>query len=226
MSKSIDVVAIDGPSASGKSTVAKRVAAALGRVYADSGSLYRGITWHALRVRVEPSDRDQVVSLLSATDMAFFVESDAVCFRIGGVRPIAELRAVSVREQVSPMAAIPEVRGFVTERLRSLTRFGPLVMEGRDIGSVVFPAARYKFYLDASAEERARRRQADLNRQNERRAVGDVLASLKRRDTRDSSRPDAPLKVADGAEIIDSTNLSVDEVVARVVTTVRQDKRG
>ncbi|MBN2492505.1 MAG: (d)CMP kinase [Planctomycetes bacterium] len=215
------MIAVDGPSASGKSTVSRRVAAELGWLYVDSGSFYRGVTWKLLREGVPADDSARILQVLRGLNMALFLHEGAVEFEIDGVRPGADLRAPAVRERVSPVSAIPEVRAFVTARLRETARFGPIVMEGRDIGSVVFPDALFKFYLDASAEERAKRRHGDLLARREQAEVGRVLESLQSRDRRDSTRATAPLKVAPGAQVIDSTALSVEEVVRRIVTAVR-----
>ena len=216
-----DIIAIDGPSASGKSTVAQRVAAALGYIYVDSGSLYRGATWQALQDGIDPLDVEQAVKWVSTLKMDFRVEDGAVRFTVNGVEPGEELRSEAVRENVSPLSAIAEVRERIVESLRALPRFGNLVVEGRDIGSVVFPDARLKVYLDADPEERARRRQKDLVGRDEQVGVGDVLDSLKRRDDIDASRKTAPLKVAEGAEVVDTTNFSIDEVVSCIIAKCR-----
>ncbi len=156
------VVAIDGPSASGKSTVAKRTAEELRFIYVDSGSLYRGITWKALREGTNIDDIQQVVELISRIRLEFFVENRQVLFTIDGDWPGDQLRSEPVRERVSDIAAIPEVRIYLVQLLRGTTRFGNIVMEGRDIGTVVFPTSPFKFYLDANPEERARRRYEEI----------------------------------------------------------------
>lgn len=211
-----DVIAIDGPSASGKSTVARRVAARLGRLYVDSGALYRGITWRTLEEGRDPGVLAETLAVLEKLPIAFFVAEGAVRFKIGGYEPVAEIRGERVNERVSEVAAVPEVRARATKWLREMADQGPLVMEGRDIGTVVFPDARFKFYLDASPEERARRRQGELVGTD----VGRVMASLKTRDQRDSGRRTAPLRVAVDAQTVDTTGLSIDDVVERIVTMI------
>lgn len=211
-----DVIAIDGPSASGKSTVARRVAACLGRLYVDSGALYRGITWRTLEDGHDPARPEQVLATLRAMVVEFFVEAGAVRFRIGGYEPVAEIRGERVNERVSEVAANHAVREQVTAWLRSMASQGALVMEGRDIGTVVFPDAAHKFYLDASPEERARRRHAELAGTD----VTRVMASLQTRDRRDSGRQTAPLRVAGDARVVDTTGLSIDAVAARIVAAV------
>jgi len=211
-----DVIAIDGPSASGKSTVARRVAARLGRLYVDSGALYRGITWRTLEEGRDPAIPAETLAVLRDLPIEFVVESGAVRFRIGGYEPVAEIRSERINERVSEVAAVPEVRIQATAWLRQMAAKGPLVMEGRDIGTVVFPDARFKFYLDASPEERARRRQGELAGTD----VVRVMASLQTRDRRDSGRPTAPLRVASDAHTVDTTGLSIDDVVDRIVAAI------
>ena len=215
------VIAIDGPAASGKSTVARRVAAELGFIYVDSGSLYRGMTWFALIKKVPLNLVDEVVELMNKAQWDFFVRDGAVGFRIDGLEPGQELRSALVADNVSAVAAIPAVRVFISERLREMVRFGSLVVEGRDIGSVVFPQTPHKFYLEATAEARAQRRQKDMAQIGEQFAVQQVQASLNKRDAQDSGRKTAPLQVAPGAEVVDTTALGIDEVVALVIQKYR-----
>jgi cytidylate kinase len=215
------VIAVDGPSASGKSTVARRVASALRRVYVDSGSLYRGITWHALRQGVDVRQPAALVQMLNGLEIALRLEEGAVRFTIGAKDPGLELRGQDVTEAVSPVSAVPEIRARVGQLLHRATQFGPLVIEGRDIGTVVFPDAPHKFYLDASPEERARRRHQEVSAAAPASNVDTVAQSLQRRDRMDSSRAAAPLRVAPGAVVIDSTALGIDQVVALILERVR-----
>ncbi len=226
MSASPGKVAIDGPSASGKSTVARRVAAALGWTYVDSGAWYRGLTWKAWCEGVDVKDADAVLALLSRVRWEVRQADGVVTYAIDGVEPGLELRSEPVRERVSDVAAIPAVRRFMVERLRETVRFGSVVMEGRDIGTVVFPETPYKFYLDADPVERARRRARDLADLEEQVRTEDVQASLQRRDTKDRSRATAPLQVALNATIIDSTAMSIEEVVALILKAVRAGEGG
>lgn len=215
------VVAIDGPSASGKSTVSRRVAEELGYVYVDSGALYRGMTWKALREGVDVRDAERVVTLMATTQWDFFLDRLVVRFTIDGDDPWNELRSAPVREAVADVAAIPAVRAFLSDHLRRMVRFGPLVMEGRDIGSAVFPETPYKYYLDAAPEERAKRRHRELADSEGYADVNEVLDSLRRRDHKDSTRPTAPLQIALGARVINTTELTVEEVVGRIVSELR-----
>ena len=195
----VKTIAIDGPSASGKSTVSKGVAAQLGFAYVDSGALYRGVTWQAIRKGVDTKDTHAVIDAMDDADWNFFVQDGASIFSVDGDIPVQELREKDVREAVANVASVPEVRKFVVESLRSLENFGSLVMEGRDIGTVVFPDSPYKFYLDADPEERAMRRYRELVAAGESEKAEEVMESLKKRDKIDATRKADPLVVAPGA---------------------------
>lgn len=214
-------MAIDGPSASGKSTVSKRVAQEIGFTYVDSGSLYRGMTWKALREGVDIGRTDLVVELMNRMKLDFYVENRVVLFTVDGEDPGQQLRSEPVRENVADIAAIPEVRVFMVERLREMVQFGHIVMEGRDIGTVVFPETPFKYYLDADPEERARRRSRELQHLEGAGDISQVLNSLARRDHKDSTRKTAPLQIALGARVINTTAMSIEEVVALIVAEVR-----
>lgn len=218
------VIAIDGPSASGKSTVARRVAGVMGYVHVDSGALYRGITWSALSAHIELASRPELVAHIDACRFEFSVVDQSVRFTIDGVDPWSELRSNAVRENVSTVAAVPEVRERVVRWLREMTRFGNLAMEGRDIASVVFPDTPFKFYIDADPAERARRRCRELA-ESERTDVETVRHSLESRDRKDKARDAAPLKIADGATVIDTTHMTIDQVVSLIVEQVRAQTR-
>ena len=215
------VIAIDGPSASGKSTVARIVAQELGAVYVDSGSLYRGMTWQCVRRGVDVEHAEAVVRCLEESKWDFFVEEGSMRFFIDGDAPGEAIRGADVTEKVSLVAALPEVRAFVLERLRSLRELGSLSIEGRDIGSAVFPDTPYKFYIDCDPAERARRRSKDHAALGEAQEEQEVLASLQRRDEMDSTRKASPLQVALGAQVLDSTHLSAEQVAAEVLLVVR-----
>jgi cytidylate kinase len=208
-----NVIAIDGPAASGKSTVAKRVAKKTNGLYVDSGALYRAITWKALQEGVDTTDFPANEKLAQSIKPEFYVKDNAVCFRIDGKELNAELRTPEINHHVSFIAATPGARDVVVSWLRKMPTLGNLVMEGRDIGTAVFPNATKKFYLDASPEERARRRYAEQKNSEKKQSVTEVDSSLKRRDKIDSSRKKDPLKIADDATIIDSTGKSIEDVV-------------
>ncbi len=214
------IVAIDGPSASGKSTVSREAAKKLKVMYVDSGALYRGATWKAVREGVDVKNAEAVIDLMNNTNWEFFIEDLVLKFTIDNEDPTDHLRSEPVRERVADIAVIPEVRVFMVERLRETAEFGDLVMEGRDIGSVVFPDATFKYYLDADPEERARRRAKELQETEGKGDVEQVLTSLKRRDTIDSTRKTAPLQIPLGAQVVNTTGMTIDEVVDRIVDEV------
>lgn len=216
------VVAIDGPSASGKSTVSKCVAKELGFIYVDSGSLYRGITWKVIQEGLDCEDADVVNRMIGRMDVVFFVENHVVRFRIDGVDPSPELRSDAVVERVSDVAAMLDVRTFVNHELRSMVRYGRIVVEGRDIGSVVFPNALFKYYLDADPNERARRRHQEMANETSLDERHIVLDSLKRRDYKDTTRRIAPLQIPDGARVVNTTSLNIEEVVSQIVADIRE----
>lgn len=214
------VIAIDGPSASGKSTVSRQVAQALSFIYVDSGSLYRGMTWQALQRGADVKDSEAVIRVMQESTWDFFIEQRILFFHINGVDPRTYLRTEAVREHVSDVAAIPEVRHFIVERLRAVQEFGSIVMEGRDIGSVVFPETPWKYYLDADPEERARRRFRELQVSESGACVETVKHSLQRRDQKDTTRKTAPLQIALGAKVVNTTNMGIEEVVRLIVQQV------
>jgi cytidylate kinase len=213
------IIAIDGPAASGKSTVAREVAKRMNCIYVDSGAFYRGVTWKMLTDKVNTKNPLAVLPALLKSKWTFVIRDGAVVFAIDGVEPGDALRDKDVREAVSDVAAIPGVRKFVVSNLRKQKQHGSIAMEGRDIGSVVFPKTPFKFYLDANPEERAKRRHAELIARGETEKAQEVMASLQRRDEKDSSRKTAPLKVADGAYVIDTG-----EYDAMGVVTVMMDR--
>ena len=206
------VIAIDGPAASGKSTVAKRVAAALGLVFVSSGEMYRAFTWWVLQQGIDPTAREEVLALLGRTTFACGEEDGIGTVSLDGrLLTRTEFAAPEVNGAVSPIATIPEVRErLVTEQRRYATGAG-VVMEGRDIGSVVFPETPHKFYIDASPEVREARRRGE-----------GITDSVIARDQIDSSRKASPLVIADGAVVIDSSEMGVGEVVERVLAEIRK----
>jgi CMP/dCMP kinase len=204
------VVAIDGPAGAGKSSVARAVAAKLGFTYLDSGSMYRAVALAALRAGVEPGEVAATVSI----DVGKRVLLD-------GSDVTAEIRAPEVSEAASKAASLPEVRSAMVAQQQRLMSDGDWVAEGRDIGTVVVPDAAVKVFLTASPDARAARRAAELGAD-----AATVLAEQVIRDQRDSEREHSPLRAADDAVTIDTTDLSFDEAVDRVVSLVDQERRG
>jgi len=215
------VIAIDGPSASGKSTVAKSVSKKMGTLYVDSGAIYRGITWKVLQAGVDPRAETEVKKILESSTWEFKVREAAIYFTIDGEDPGEAIREEAVRENVSYVARIPEVRRFVVDHIRNMRAMGPLVVEGRDIGSVIFPESPHKFYLDADQVERARRRNAELEATESTTTLEAVQKSLAKRDHIDRTRKADPLHIAEGAQVVDTTYLTLDEVVDQIVEKVR-----
>lgn len=220
------VITVDGPSASGKSTVARRVAAALGYRHVDSGSLYRAVTWQVLEAGVDPADAARVRELLERMAVELAPVDDSVLFRLGGKVAGPEIRTPAVAAAVSAVAANPSVREWVNRVLRQTPRLGGIVMDGRDIGSVVFPDAAHKFYLDASPEVRAGRRHAEQAGDGAGAGLGAVLDALRKRDSSDKTRREAPLAVPRGARIVDTEKLTLDEVVQCVLSGIKQKEQG
>ncbi|GAB4351726.1 MAG: (d)CMP kinase [Gammaproteobacteria bacterium] len=221
---SIPVVTIDGPSGSGKGTVSRLVAQALGWHYLDSGALYRVLALAAQNHGISLEDTDSLVTLAAHLDVQFQLAEDPADDRIEleGENVTAALRTESCGKAASVVAAIPAVREALLERQRAFQQPPGLVAEGRDMGTVVFPDALAKFFITASAEERAKRRYNQLKQKGIGGSLADVLQDIAERDERDSGRAVAPLRPADDAKIVDTTELPVSSVVERVLEVVKQ----
>jgi CMP/dCMP kinase len=204
------VVAIDGPAASGKSSVARKLAREIGFDYVNSGAMYRAVTWHVLQSGIAPEDADSVARLVEETRIDCDLDREGSRILINGVDPNEHLRDDRVNDGVSAVSSVPRVREILVEKMRAYAREHDVVMEGRDIGSVVFPATPYKFYIDASPEVRLRRRQAQGHR--------DEIAA---RDRADSSRRASPLIIAGDAHVIDSSNLTIEGVVDEIIRRLK-----
>lgn len=220
------VIAIDGPSASGKSTVARLVAEALGFFHVDTGAMYRAVTWKMLGDGVNLADPDAVARRLDTLRLGleFAAENGGppgLRLRLDGADPGRDLRSPRVERAVSALAAIPAVRTWCVARQRELASRGDLVVEGRDIGTVVFPETPYKFFLDASPEVRARRRAAERESAGECASVAHVARDMTERDRLDRSRTVAPLRVAEDALRLDTSNLDARGVADLVIRHVR-----
>lgn len=214
------VIAIDGPSASGKSTVARELAEKLDMLYVDSGSFYRAITWYALENDISINNPELLIKNINNSEWNFFIESNQIVFSINGFRPIKELRTKEIRESVALVAKQQKIRNIIVDYLRKCIRFGSLVIEGRDIGSAVFPNTPYKFYLDADIKERAYRRYNQQKETGDFEKNDDVLISLNKRDSIDINRAKDPLIIPNDAIIIDSTNLTLNEVSDIIIKEV------
>ena len=217
------VVAIDGPSAVGKSVAAKRLAQALGFHYAQSGALYRAVGWLVQVHGLPLDDGDRVAALVAETPIAIALRPGQAAVWVKGRDVSKALAGEAVGKAASAVATLPAVRQVVTARLRRLRRQGSLVMEGRDIGTVVFPDAAVKFFLDAALDVRARRRWQELHLAGH----GDTLAEVRRavaaRDAQDRSRTLAPLVPAADARVIDTADFSIDEIVQTMVSETQHN---
>jgi cytidylate kinase len=209
------VIAIDGTSASGKSTNAKLVARALGYVYVDTGAMYRTLAWHCLKTRVDPHDAKAVAAACRKWKTRLdCVERNglrAVHLLVDGYYPEKEIRTEETSAAVPHVAAVPKVREWMVKRQRECEQFGNLVMEGRDIGTNVFPETDFKFYLDAKLEERSARRAAD-----------GVHENLAARDQRDSQRAAAPLMIALGAKVLDNSKMTSEQTSGWLLAEIRK----
>ncbi len=218
-----DVVAIDGPAGAGKSTAARRLAAALGYTYVDSGAMYRAVGLAVRRHGTDPDDAAAIAELVER--VTFVADPDRTRVLLDGADVTAELRAPEAGAWASRIARHALVRERLVARQRALAADGGIVMDGRDIGTVVFPDARYKFFLTASADERARRRQAQDAGGGVASDLAAARADIDMRDRRDRERAIAPLRPAADAVVIDNSTLTPDAVVARMLETVRTRAR-
>jgi cytidylate kinase len=218
----VTVVAVDGPAASGKSTVSRAAAKMLGYNYVDSGAMYRAVTWKALEMGIDVDNTAAVIGMMHTIKIDFKMVDKSARIIIDGVDPGEKIREPRVAEKVSTIAAIPEVRQILVQHQRSMTKFGDLVMEGRDIGSVVFPDTPYKYYLDADPEVRTLRRKRDFEAMQIEASKEGVAQNIQMRDTKDSSRATAPLQIALGATVIENSKMTVEETAKVIVDHMRQ----
>jgi cytidylate kinase len=205
------VIAIDGTSASGKSTNSKLIAEALGFVHVDTGAMYRTLAWHCLQKGVDPQDEKAVASVCRRWNASLECIDNRVHLSVDGYVPREEIRTAQVSAAAPYVASVPKVREWMKARQRECVRFGNLVMEGRDIGTNVFPETEFKYFLDAHLEERTRRRAAE-----------GVLENLAARDQRDSQRAAAPLMVALGATVINNSHLTASQTSGLILADIRR----
>jgi len=216
-----NVIAIDGPSGAGKSSVSRLVGERLGYLHVDSGALYRIMTWQALEQGVDTGDSAKVAAFAPTVDIECRPEDGRIAYYVNGEAPGDRIRMPEINANASKVATVKEVRDRVSALLRGMTRYGNLVVEGRDITTAVFPDTPARFYLTASAEARARRRQLEeVSKGIANQSAEAVKASLLARDAMDSTRKYAPLRKADGALEIDSSDLTLDQVVETVLNAL------
>lgn len=205
------VIAIDGPAASGKSSVAQELARRLGFVYVNSGAIYRAITWHILQKKIQPEERDRIAGALRAADLTCRLQDNESRILIDDVDPGEHLRDDCVNKSVAGISQFPVVRQVVSKKLHDQAQSHDLIVEGRDIGSVVFPDTPYKFYIDASPEVRLQRRAAQGER--------DEIAI---RDRADSLRLVSPLVIAKDAHVIDTSRLTIQQVIDEIIGLLKK----
>lgn len=214
-------IAIDGPAGSGKGTVARGVARELGYAYLDTGAMYRAVALWAEREGVSWAEEDEVAALAERLSFSFVWDGDALRVIVDGHDATRELRSDHAGTGASVVSKLPAVRRALLGQQRELGRAGGIVMDGRDIGTVVLPEAQLKIYLDADLDERARRRHDELVRRGETPHLDDVRAAMADRDRQDMERASAPLRAADDAVHLDTTDLTIREAVAEVLALAR-----
>jgi CMP/dCMP kinase len=215
------IIAIDGPSASGKSTLGRMLARALNLLYVDTGSMYRAVALAVIESSINANDDVAVSSLASRIHIDLEGDPDSLRVFLEGRDVTDKIRSEEVTHMSSIISAIPAVRRSMVARQRELGRRGA-VLNGRDIGTVVFPEAEVKFFLTASPQERAERRYKEERSQEARVSIEETFADISERDRRDSTRADSPLKIADDAIVVDSTGLAVQEVLEKMLAAVRE----
>lgn len=218
------VIAIDGPAGTGKGTVTKIIAKDLGLVNIDTGAMYRCVTLAALRKNIQPVECDELNEVLENLDIKMTKNGDIQEVWLNGENVTSQIRMPEIDSNVAKFAALKSVRDSITPLQRKMTENGNIIIEGRDIGTVVFPDADVKIYLDATVEERARRRFVQNQEQGIESTYEEVLESIKQRHKLETEREIAPLRKADDAILVDSTNLSIEEVVEEIKKIINSKK--
>lgn len=224
MKKNGLVIAIDGPSGAGKSTAARILAERLGYIYIDTGAMYRAIGWKAKREGIDPDDEAKLADLCGRTEVTIKKDNSDPRFSVNGIDVTGEIRTPEMGMMASAVSKSPAVRARLLTLQRELGRGGGVVMDGRDIGTVVFPDADVKFYLEASAGERGKRRYLELKAKGMDVDRAQITKEIEERDRQDSGRALAPLKKADDALLIDSSAMSIDDVLDRMLSEIKKVK--
>ncbi|MFQ6676852.1 MAG: (d)CMP kinase [Fidelibacterota bacterium] len=214
------IIAIDGPAATGKSTTAKCVAQKLGFIYLDTGAMYRSVTLAILNEGIDINNSSRLKELLSGIDIDMRMMKGTIKFYLNGKDVSNEIRTPKITRNVSAVSALKEVRLAMVQNQRKLAKKIDCVIEGRDIGTVVFPDAEFKFFMKADLHVRAERRLKELHMLGEEKSIEELMKDIKHRDEYDSSRNISPLKKAEDAIVIDTTFLSIDEQVSRIIEIV------
>ncbi|MGE5217931.1 MAG: (d)CMP kinase [Chloroflexota bacterium] len=219
------IIAIDGPSGAGKSTLAKRLAKELNFIYLDTGAMYRALALKVLREGVDLADDARLAELIRGTEIDLAEKEGWLVVLLDGRDVAGEIRTPEVSQMASKVSALRIVRERMLELQRAMGRRGSVVAEGRDIGTVIFPQAEVKIFLDASVRERARRRCDEIKAAGRAVDLAETLREIEERDRRDSERDIAPLRKADDALMIDSSSLGADAVAARVLAEIQKKRQ-
>lgn len=211
------IIAIDGPAGAGKSTIAKKLAEKIGYTYIDSGAMYRALTLKVLRENIQLKELNKIINMAEKTDIDFRDNSIYLDSKIADT----EIREENVNRNVSYIAEISEVRKLMVGLQRKISMNKNVVMDGRDVGTVIFPFAHIKFYITASVTERAERRYYELKQKGYNAEIQDIRSQIEKRDHIDSTRSDSPLAVASDAVIIDTTGKTIDEVLDEVISNIK-----
>lgn len=214
-------VAIDGPAGAGKSTIAKRIAKKLGYIYVDTGAMYRAMAYYLIQNQVDATDKDAIVAACQHADISIRYQDGEQVVLLNGENVNAYLRTEAVGNMASVSSAVPEVRKKLVELQQKLARETDVVMDGRDIGTVVLPDADVKVYLTASVETRAKRRFLELQEKGEAADLQKIAADIEDRDYRDMHRDISPLRQAEDATLVDSSEMTIDQVVERILELCR-----
>lgn len=214
--KKLIKIAIDGPAGSGKSTTARKVAKRLDYIYIDSGAMYRAVTLKAIVLKIPTNESKRIVEVAANIAIQFKQENSRTIILMDGEDVSDLIRTPEVNNQINPVAANPEVRKILVKKQQELGEDGGIVMDGRDIGTIVFPDAELKVYMRASAEQRAKRRYLEFKSKGISIDYDEVLQEVKTRDHADMTRQHGPLKIAVDATVLDTTDLSIEEQVDRV----------
>jgi CMP/dCMP kinase len=216
------IIAIDGPSGAGKSTLGRMIARALGYLYIDTGAMYRAVALAIIEAKASFNDAPRVAQIAGSADIKLEGDPDSMRVSLNGRDISEEIRTEEVSHAASIISTIPEVRRTLVERQRKMGQRGRVVLDGRDIGTVVFPNADIKFFLTAQPQERASRRFQEERLRERDVTFEETLTDINARDQRDSTRADSPLAIADNAVVIDSTDLSIEEVAERMLAVIRE----